>query len=385
VQEAKAMLIGVPKEVKPHEFRVGLTATSVEELVRSGYTVLVQAGAGDGIGQDDAIYRRAGATVVDGAEDVYGQADLIVKVKELQPSEYALLRAGQVLFTYLHLAPDRQQATALLTSGCVAIAYETVTDAHGGLPLLRPMSEVAGRLSVQMGAYHLQRLQGGAGLLLGGVPGVQAADVVVLGGGIVGTNAASVAVGLGARVTVLDRSMRRLQELDERFGSKLSTVSATSLAVEKHVTEADLVIGAVLLPGASAPKLVRADVVQRMRQGAVIVDVAIDQGGCFESSHPTTHGDPTYVVDGVVHYCVTNMPSAVARTASHALNNVTLPHVLALANRGYRRALQDNPHLLAGLTVHEGRMTHPAVAEGLGMPYVPPERALGKVTGRGQA
>jgi alanine dehydrogenase len=247
------------------------------------------------------------------------------------------------------------------------------------------MSEVAGRLSVQMGACHLQRLQGGAGLLLGGVPGVQAADVVVLGGGIVGTNAASVAVGLGARVTVLDRSMRRLQELDERFGSKLSTVSATSLAVETHVTEADLVIGAVLLPGASAPKLVRADVVQRMRQGAVIVDVAIDQGGCFESSHPTTHEDPTYVVDGVVHYCVTNMPSAVARTASHALNNVTLPHVLALANRGYRRALQDNPHLQAGLNVHDGCITHPAVAEGLSMPYVPPERVLGKGTGRGQA
>ena len=379
------MLIGVPKEVKTHEFRVGLTAASVKEVVRSGHTVLVQAGAGDGIGQDDAVYRSAGATVVDGAEEVYGQADLIVKVKELQPSEYALLRAGQVLMTYLHLAPDRPQATALLASGCVAIAYETVTDAHGGLPLLRPMSEVAGRLSVQVGAYYLQRLQGGAGLLLGGVPGVPAADVVVLGGGVVGTNAAYVAVGLGARVTVLDRSMRRLQELDARFGSTLSTVYATSPAIEEHVPAADLVIGAVLLPGASAPKLVRAEVVHQMRQGAVIVDVAIDQGGCLETSHPTTHADPTYIVDGVVHYCVTNMPSAVARTASHALNNVTLPHVLALANFGYRQALQDNPYLRAGLNVHAGCITHPAVAEGLSMPYVPSDQALGLVTGCGHA
>lgn len=374
------MLIGVPQEVKIHEFRVGLTATSVKELVRSGHTVLVQTGAGDSIGQDDAVYRKSGATIVDRAEEVYGQADLIVKVKELQPSEYTLLRAGQVLMTYLHLAPDRQQATALLSSGCVAIAYETVTDAYGGLPLLTPMSEVAGRLSVQVGAYYLQHLQGGAGVLLGGVPGVPAADVVVLGGGVVGTNAAGVAIGLGARVKVLDRSVRRLQELDARFGSKLSTVYATSSAIEEHVTAADVVIGAVLSPGAWAPKLVRADVVHGMRKGAVIVDVAIDQGGCFETSHPTTHVDPTYVVDGVVHYCVTNMPSAVARTASHALNNVTLPHVLALANRGYRQALQDDPHLRAGLNVHADCITHPAVAEGLSMPYVPPDRALGMVT-----
>jgi alanine dehydrogenase len=379
------MLIGVPKEVKPHEFRVGLTATSVKELVRHGHTVLVQGGAGDGIGQDDAVYRSSGATIVDQVEEVYGQADLVVKVKELQPSEYALPRVGQVLMTYLHLAPDRQQATALLASGCVAIAYETVTDAYGGLPLLTPMSEVAGRLSVQVGAYYLQRLQGGAGLLLGGVPGVPAADVVVLGGGVVGTNAAGVAVGLGARVTVLDRSVRRLQELEARFGSKLSTIYAASSAIEAHVTAADLVIGAVLLPGAWAPKLVRADVVHHMRQGAVMVDVAIDQGGCFETSHPTTHADPTYIVDGVVHYCVTNMPSAVARTASHALNNLTLPHVLALANHGYRRALRDNPHLRAGLNVHAGCITHPAVAESLSLPYVPPDRALGLVTGCGHA
>jgi alanine dehydrogenase len=379
------MLIGIPKEVKPHEFRVGLTATSVKELVRHGHTVLVQGGAGDGIGQDDAVYRSSGATIVDRAEEVYDQAELIVKVKELQPSEYALLRSGQVLMTYLHLAPDQQQAAALLASGCVAIAYETVTDAYGGLPLLTPMSEVAGRLSVQVGAYYLQRLQGGAGLLLGGVPGVQAADVVVLGGGVVGTNAAGVAVGLGARVTVLDRSVRRLQELDAQFGSKLSTVYAASPAIEAHVIAADLVIGAVLLPGAWAPKLVRADVVHHMRQGAVMVDVAIDQGGCFETSHPTTHADPIYILDGIVHYCVTNMPSAVARTASQALNNVTLPHVLALANLGYRRALQDNPHLRAGLNVHEGCITHPAVAEGLSMPYVPPERALGMGTDRGHA
>lgn len=379
------MLIGVPQEVKIHEFRVGLTATSVQELVQHGHTVLVQTGAGDAIGQDDDVYRRAGATVVDGAEEVYGQADLIVKVKELQTSEYALLRAGQVLFTYLHLAPDRQQATALLSSGCVAIAYETVTDAYGGLPLLTPMSEVAGRLSVQMGAYYLQYLQGGAGVLLGGVPGVPAADVVVLGGGVVGTNAAGVAVGLGARVKVLDRSVRRLQELDERFGSTLSTVYAASAAIEEQVTAADVVIGAVLLPGAWAPKLVRADVVHGMRKGAVVVDVAIDQGGCFETSHPTTHADPTYVVDGVVHYCVTNMPSAVARTASHALNNATLPHVLALANRGYRQALQDDPHLRAGLNVHAGCITHPAVAESLSMPYVPPDRALGLVTSHAHA
>ena len=379
------MLIGIPKEVKPHEFRVGLTATSVKELVRHGHMVLVQGGAGAGIGQDDAVYRRAGATIVDRAEEVYGQAELIVKVKELQPSEYALLRAGQVLMTYLHLAPDRQQAAALLASGCVAIAYETVTDVYGSLPLLTPMSEVAGRLSVQVGAYYLQRLQGGAGLLLGGVPGVPAADVVVLGGGVVGTNAAGVAIGLGARVTVLDRSVRRLQELDAQFGSKLSTVYAASSAIEAHVTAADLVIGAVLLPGAWAPKLVRADVVHHMRQGAVIVDVAIDQGGCLETSRPTTHADPTYILGGVVHYCVTNMPSAVARTASQALNNVTLPHVLALANLGYRRALQDDPHLRAGLNVHEGCITHPAVAEGLSMPYVPPERALGLDTERDYA
>jgi alanine dehydrogenase len=377
------MLIGVPQEVKPHEFRVGLTATSVQELVRHGHTVLVQGGAGDGIGQDEAVYRSAGATIVDTAEEVYGQADLIVKVKEVQPSEYALLRAGQVLFTYLHLAPDRLQAAALLTAGCVAIAYETVTDASGGLPLLTPMSEVAGRLSVQIGAYYLQRLHGGAGLLLGGVPGVPAADVVVLGGGVVGTNAVGVAIGLGARVTVLDRSVRRLQELEARFGSHLSTVYATSPTIEDHVTAADVVIGAVLSPGAAAPQLVQADIVHHMRQGAVMVDVAIDQGGCCETSHPTTHADPTYIVDGVVHYCVTNMPSAVSRTASQALNNVTLPHVLALANRGYRQALHDDPHLRAGLNVYAGCITHPAVAEGLSMPYVPPERALGMAAGRG--
>lgn len=379
------MLIGVPKEAKPYEFRVGLTAMSVKELVRHGHAVLVQGGTGDGIGQNDAVYHCAGATIVDGAAEVYGQADLIVKVKEVQPGEYALLRAGQVLFTYLHLAPDRPQAATLLAAGCVTIAYETVTDAYGGLPLLTPMSEVAGRLSVQVGAYYLQRLHGGAGLLLGGVPGVPPADVVVLGGGVVGTNAAGVALGLGARVTVLDRSVRRLQELAARFGSHLSTVYVIPSAIEDHVTAADVVIGTVLSLGASAPKLVQADVVRHMRQGAVLVDVAIDQGGCCETSHPTTHADPTSIVDGVVHYCVTNMPSAVARTASQALNTVTLPHVLALANRGYRQALHDDPYLRAGLNVHDGRITHPAVAEALGMPYVPPERALGMAAGRGHA
>jgi alanine dehydrogenase len=361
--------VGVPREIKNHEYRVGLTPAGVRELKAHGHAVLVEAGAGAGIGIADAAYAKAGARVLRSAEAVFDAAELIVKVKEPQPRECRRLREGQVLFTYLHLAPDPAQARALIRSRCVAIAYETVTDARGGLPLLAPMSEVAGRMSVQAGAHALEKAQGGLGVLVGGVPGVAPAEVLILGGGVVGYNAARVAVGMGARVTVLDKSIARLKQLDELFGGRLLTAYSTADAVEQHVLAADLVIGAVLVPGAAAPKLVPRALLRRMRPGAVVVDVAIDQGGCFETSRPTTHEQPTYVVDGVVHYCVANMPGGVARTSTFALTNATLPYVLALADKGYRKALLDDAHLLDGLNIHRGRVTHRAVADALGHEY----------------
>jgi alanine dehydrogenase len=371
------MLVGVPKETKTHEYRVGMTPASVRELVHHGHRVMVEHDAGDGIACDDAMYQAAGAVVVADAAEVFAEAELLVKVKEPQPHECEMLRQGQVLFTYLHLAADPEQTGMLCDSGCVAIAYETVTDRFGGLPLLAPMSEVAGRMAVQAGAHYLEKEQGGRGVLLGGVPGVEVASVVIIGGGVVGANAARMAMGLEARVTVIDRSLRRLGELDMQFGPTLNTIFSTVDAIESHVRDADLVIGAVLVPGAAAPKLVTEAMVRKMRRGAVLVDVAIDQGGCFETSRPTTHAEPIYVEHGVVHYCVTNMPGAVARTSAFALNNATLPFVLALADDGYRRALGEDPHLRQGLNVHAGRVTYKAVARALDLDYAPAEEALG--------
>jgi alanine dehydrogenase len=364
------MRIGVPKEIKPQENRAGLTPPAVHELVRHGHEVLVQTGTGAGIGCDDTQYRAAGARVVPDAVAVFGEAELVVKVKEPQPAEIALLRRGQVLFTYLHLAPDAAQTRGLIASGCTAIAYETITDAHGRLPLLAPMSEVAGRMAVQVGAVALQRPLGGRGVLLGGVPGVAPGKVVVLGGGVVGTHAAKMAVGLGAEVSILDRSLPRLRELDDLFSGRVKLLYASAAEVEQAALGADLVVGAVLVPGAAAPKLLTRAQVARMQPGAVLVDVAIDQGGCFETSRPTTHAEPTFVVDGVVHYCVANMPGGVPRTSTWALNNATLPFTLALAAKGWRRACAEDPHLLAGLNVHDGQLTYAAVAEAQGLPWV---------------
>jgi len=338
--------------------------------------VMVQSGAGRGIGADDDVYRRAGATIAETAEAVFGAAEMVVKVKEPQPAEWARLRDGQILFTYLHLAADPEQTRGLIASRCTAIAYETVTDGRGGLPLLAPMSEVAGRMSVQVGAHCLEKEQGGLGILLGGVPGVAAAKVVILGGGVSGTNAARMAMGLEAHVTVIDRSLPRLYELDMQFGSQLHTLFSTVENIEREVVGADLLIGAVLVPGAAAPKLVSRALVRTMKPGSVIVDISIDQGGCIETSRPTTHADPTYIEEGVVHYCVTNMPGAVARTSAVALNNATLPFVLAIADRGWRRALSDDPHLRNGLNACRGQLTHAAVAHDLGLPLTAAERAL---------
>jgi len=371
------MRVGVPREVKTHEYRVGLVSGSVRELVHHGHQVLVERGAGSGIGIDDADYVRAGATIAANAAEVFATADLIVKVKEPQPAEIALLRRGQLLFTYLHLAADKAQTEGLLRSGATCIAYETVTDGRGGLPLLAPMSEVAGRMSVQVGAHCLEKEQGGKGVLLGGVPGVKAAKVVIIGGGVSGTNAARMAMGMEAYVTVIDKSLHRLYELDLQFGSQLHTLFSTVENIENEVIEADLVIGAVLVPGAAAPKLVTRNMVKRMRPGSVIVDIAIDQGGCFETSRPTTHAAPTYVEHGVVHYCVTNMPGAVARTSTFALNNATLPFVLTLADKGWKKALQDDINLRRGLNIHAGAVTFEAVAKDLGLPFAPPDKALG--------
>ena len=363
------MLVGVPREIKIQEYRVGLIPASVRELVHHGHAVLVESGAGAGIGFSDENYRAAGAEIVADAAAVFARADMVVKVKEPQPQEFRLLREGQILFTYLHLAAEPDVTRALISSGCVAIAYETVTGRTGGLPLLAPMSEVAGRMSIQVGAHCLEKEAGGRGILLGGVPGVEPANVVVIGGGVAGGNAARMAMGLGARVTVLDRSLTRLAELDDLYGITLNTIFATVDAVERYVLDADLVIGAVLVPGAAAPRLVTAEMVRAMKAGSAMVDISIDQGGCFETSRPTSHDAPTYVVDGVVHYCVTNMPGAVARTSSAALNNATLPYALTLADKGYRRALHEDEHFRNGLNGHQGRVTYRAVADALDLPF----------------
>jgi len=370
------MLVGVPTEIKNNEYRVGLTPASVHELVAQGHQVLVQQGAGSEIGLPDAQYVAAGASIVASAREVFAQAAMIVKVKEPQAGECAMLREDQILFTYLHLAPDPDQTAALVRSKAICIAYETVTGPGGGLPLLAPMSEVAGRMSIQAGAAHLEKSRGGMGLLLGGVPGVAAGHVVIIGAGVVGANALQMAVGTGARVTVLDKNLDRLRQLDLVYGNRIATLHSNAQALEEAVLSADLVIGGVLVPGAAAPKLVTRSMVSRMKQGAVIVDVAIDQGGCFETSHATTHADPTFVVDGVVHYCVANMPGAVARTSTFALNNATIGHVLALAGKGWRRALGDDPHLRHGLNVCQGNVTFEAVARALGYDYMPAESLL---------
>ncbi len=371
------MRVGVPKEIKAQEHRVGLTPPSVRELTHHGHEVVVESQAGAAIGFFDDDYERAGAKILPSDRAVFEAADMIVKVKEPQPDECAMLHEGQVLFTYLHLAPDIKQTEGLIASKSIAIAYETVTDRHGRLPLLAPMSEVAGRMSIQVGAHCLEKYQGGSGMLLGGVPGVAAAKVVIIGGGVSGTNAARMAMGMEAHVTVMDKSLARLDELDMRFGGQLNTIFSTVDAIETHVSGADLVIGAVLVPGAAAPKLVSEEMIKSMRPGSAVVDIAIDQGGCFATSHATTHQHPTYIAHDVVHYCVANMPGAVARTSTMALNNATLPFVLALANKGYRRALAEDPHLMAGLNVAGGAITYEAVAKAHGLDYVPPQEALG--------
>jgi alanine dehydrogenase len=376
------MLIGVPREIKDQEHRVGLTPASVREIAAHGHDVIVETDAGGGIGATDADYTKAGAKIAPGAEDVFARAEMIVKVKEPQAVERKRLKRGQVLFTYLHLAPDPEQTRDLIASGAVCIAYETITDARGGLPLLAPMSEVAGRMAVQAGAHCLEKAQGGMGILLGGVVGVPPAKIVVLGAGVVGANAAQIAVGSGAHVVVLDRNIDKLRHIEDVLGARAVTVFSNQDNLERHVLSADLVIGAVLVPGAAAPKLVTRAMVSKMKKGAVLVDVAIDQGGCFETSKPTTHTHPTYVVDGVVHYCVANMPGGVPRTSTYALNNATLPYVLELADMGYRDAMRRNAHLLAGLNVHEGHVTNRAVAEALGHAYRNPASAVDQATGR---
>ena len=370
------MRIGVPKETKTLEHRVGMTPTSARELVLHGHDVVVQKDCGREIGLEDADYTAAGVQVVDTAEEVFGTADVIVKVKEPLAPEVKLLREGQILFTYLHLAPDPHLTRQLVDTGCIAVAYETVTDDRGGLPLLAPMSEVAGRMAIQAGAHCLELEQGGRGTLLSGVPGVPVGRVLVLGGGVVGTNAARMAMGLEASVTVIDISLKRLYDLDLQFGPTLNTIYSTRDAIEEYVLSSDLVVGAVLVPGAAAPSLVPAEIVQKMKRGAVIVDVAIDQGGCIETSRPTTHAEPTYVEHGVVHYCVTNMPGAVARTSTFALNNATLPFIVSLADKGIRDAMESDPHLLHGLNVYCGRVTYEAVARDTGENFVPPQEAL---------
>jgi alanine dehydrogenase len=370
------MLIGVPKEIKVREYRVGLTPTSVRELTAHRHEVVVEAGAGAGIGVADSDYERAGAKVVAGPREIFERADMIVKVKEPQASERRMLRPGQVLFTYLHLAPDPEQTADLVKSGATCIAYETVTSPTGGLPLLAPMSEVAGRMSVQAGAYFLEKAHGGHGVLLGGVPGVDPAKVVVLGGGVVGTHAIHIALGMGAEVWAVDRNVDVLRRLWAQFGRPLNTVFSTRDAIDRHLKDADLVIGGVLIPGAAAPKLITREHVTMMRTGSVIVDVAIDQGGCAETSRPTTHDEPTFVVDGVIHYCVANMPGGVPKTSTYALNNATLPYVLALADKGWRRALTEDVHLRDGLNVWNGKVTCEPVARALGYEYVPADVAL---------
>jgi alanine dehydrogenase len=371
------MLIGVPKEIKNHEYRIGLTPAGARELIGHGHQVIVQKHGGTAIGLTDEMYEKAGAQIIDSAEEIFARAEMIIKVKEPQAIECAMLREGQLLYTYLHLAPDPEQTAGLVKSGCTAIAYETVTDKRGGLPLLAPMSEVAGRMSIQAGAHALEKAQGGSGVLLGGVPGVKPANVLVIGGGVVGINAARMAMGLNARVTILDRSLERLKYLDELYGDRITTLYSTADAIEECLRYADLVIGAVLIPGAAAPKLVTRAQLALMKPGSVLVDVAIDQGGCFETSKATTHQHPTYDVDGIVHYCVANMPGGVARTSTFALTNATLPFAVQLANKGAKRAMLEDVHLLNGLNVHAGQITYEAVARDLGYTYVPAAKALG--------
>lgn len=371
------MRIGLPKEIKNHEYRVGLTPASVRELSARGHVVLVQSGAGAEIGLADAHYASAGATLAPDAETVFAQADMIIKVKELQPQERAMLRPDQILYAYLHLAPDPKQTAALVKSGAICIAYETITGPGGGLPLLAPMSEVAGRMAIQAGAAHLEKSKGGMGVLLGGVPGVPEAHVVIIGAGVVGTHAVQVAVGMGAKVTVLDKNVDRLRQLDLVFGNRIQTLYSTTQSLEDAVLDAELVIGGVLIPGAAAPKIVTRQMIAAMKKGAVVVDVAIDQGGCFETSHATTHDDPTFIVDGVVHYCVANMPGAVARTSTFALNNATIGHALALADKGWKQAMRDDAHLRQGLNVAEGKVTYAAVARDLDYSFVPATDLLG--------
>ena len=370
------MLIGVPKEIKNHEYRIGLTPAGVKELTRHGHQVLVERNGGIAVGFDDDQYLAAGAEIAANAAEVFARAQMIIKVKEPQPNECRMLRPEQLLFTYLHLAPDPEQTKLLVESGATCIAYETVTQEGPGLPLLAPMSEVAGRMAIQAGAHSLEKAQGGNGMLLGGVPGVEPAKVLVIGGGVVGINAARMAMGMGADVTILDRSLERLQELDMIFGGRMKTIYSTEDAVEQHALQADLVVGAVLIPGAAAPKLISRELVARMKPGSVLVDVAIDQGGCFATSKATTHQDPTYVVDDVVHYCVANMPGGVARTSTMALTNATLPYAVNLANKGASAALRDDVHLRNGLNVHAGMITCSAVAEALGYDYVDALAAL---------
>ncbi len=360
------MLVGVPKEIKNHEYRVGLTPSAVKEFVSNGHQVIVETNAGASIGFDNEQYINAGAEIVQTAEEIFAKAEMIVKVKEPQPNECKMLSEGQTLYTYLHLAPDPVQTELLVQSGATCIAYETVTDNHNGLPLLAPMSEVAGRMSVQAGAHFLEKANGGSGTLLGGVPGVAPGKVLIIGGGVVGTNAAKMALGLGADVTILDRSLPRLRELDDIFSGQVKTVYSTVDAIEHYSSKADLVVGAVLIPGAAAPKLLTKEHIKNMKEGSVLVDVAIDQGGCFETSKATTHQEPVYIVDGVVHYCVANMPGGVARTSTMALNNATLPFGIALANKGPAKAMLENPHLLNGLNVHKGKVTYKAVVDALG-------------------
>lgn len=364
------MKIGVPKEIKNHEYRVGLSPASAKELISHGHEITIETGAAAGIGLMDDDYKNVGVNIASSAEAIFAENDMIIKVKEPQPNECSQLNKGQLLFTYLHLAPDPKQTAALLESGVTAVAYETVTGPDNSLPLLAPMSEVAGRLSAQAGAHCLERAQGGSGVLMGGVPGTEPANVFVIGGGVVGQNAAYIAKGMGANVTIVDRSIPRLRQLDVEFAGRVNCLYSTKEAIESGCAEADLVIGAVLVPGANAPKLVTKEIIKSMKSGSVVVDVAIDQGGCLETAHATTHQDPTYVVDNVVHYCVANMPGAVPKTSTYALNNATLPFALSMANQGWRKAMQQDPHLLNGLNVHEGKLTYAAVAEAQGLDYL---------------
>lgn len=370
------MIIGIPKEIKNHEYRVGMTPAGVRELTAAGHQLVVERNAGSAIGLSDSDYQQAGAKLLDDGAAVFAQAEMIVKVKEPQPHECTLLRPGQLLFTYLHLAADPEQARLLLAADAIAIAYETITDGHGGLPLLAPMSEVAGRMAIQAGAHCLEKAQGGNGTLLGGVPGVAPGKVVIIGGGVVGTHAARMALGLGADVTVLERSLARLQHLDDLYGPALKTLYSTAESIEAQLGQADLVIGAVLIPGAAAPKLVRREHLARMSAGSVLVDVAIDQGGCFATSKATTHQNPTFCIDGIVHYCVANMPGGVARTATFALTHATLPYVMTLANKGYQQALKEDPHLRNGLNIHRGQVTCQAVANALDYAYQPADQVI---------